>query len=140
MTAAVAGAESVVARSEMATTAIDGPSAASHVIPERLWMLLNAVSRGLDSLWARLGKPYSIHQQPLPTASSELMEVPTVPVVVQVNGRTRGLVQLAPSASEADALRAAREVDAARDILDGAALERVIYVPRRIVNLVTTRA
>jgi leucyl-tRNA synthetase len=92
-----------------------------------------------EELWARLGKPYSIHQQAFPTASVELMEVPTVPVAVQVNGRTRGLVQLAPAASEAEALVAARQVDAARDVLDRAALARVIYVPRRIVNLVTSR-
>ena len=91
-----------------------------------------------EELWARLAKPYSIHQQSFPVASEALLEVETLPVGVQINGRTRGLVQLAPEASEAEALEAARQVDAARQALDQASVRRVIYVPRRIINLVST--
>jgi leucyl-tRNA synthetase len=47
------------------------------------------------------------------------------------------MVQLSPQASEAEALDAARQVDAARKLLESAAVERVIYVPRRIINLVS---
>lgn len=90
-----------------------------------------------EELWARLvDKPYSIHQQPFPVASASLLEVETLAVAVQVNGRTRGMVQLSPQASQAEALAAARQVDAARKILESGAIERVIYVPRRIINLV----
>jgi len=60
-----------------------------------------------------------------------------VPVAVQINGRTRGLVHLAPHASEAEALHAARGVEAARQVLQQAKLKRVVYVPGRILNLVT---
>jgi leucyl-tRNA synthetase len=93
-----------------------------------------------EELWARLGKPYSIHQQQFPVAIAELLEVETLPVAVQVNGRSRGMVQLSPQASQADALAAARQVDAARRILESDAVERVIYVPRRIINLVSKRS
>jgi leucyl-tRNA synthetase len=93
-----------------------------------------------EELWAQLpGKPFSIHQQAFPVASPELLEVSTVPVAVQIDGRTRGVLQLAPDASEADALQAARHVDAAAQVLDHAPLERVVYVPGRILNLVTER-
>ena len=90
-----------------------------------------------EELWARLEKPYSIHQQQFPVASASLLEFETLPVAVQVNGRTRGMVQLSPQASESEALDAARQVDAARKMLESAAVERVIYVPRRIINLVS---
>jgi leucyl-tRNA synthetase len=91
-----------------------------------------------EELWARLGKPYSIHQQQFPVATASLLEFVTLPVAVQVNGRTRGMVQLAPEASQAEALEAARQVEAARKILESAAVERIVYVPRRIINLVST--
>ena len=92
-----------------------------------------------EELWARLGKPYSIHQQQFPVASAAVLEVETLPVAVQVDGRTRGLVQLAPQASEAEALEAARHIDTARTALEQASVTRVIYVPRRIINLVSKK-
>jgi leucyl-tRNA synthetase len=90
-----------------------------------------------EELWARLGKPYSIHQQEFPVASAPLLEFETLPVAVQVNGRTRGMVQLSAQASQAEALEAAHQVDAARKLLEGESIERVIFVPRRIINLVS---
>jgi leucyl-tRNA synthetase len=90
-----------------------------------------------EELWARLEKPYSIHQQQFPVASASLLEFETLPVAVQVNGRTRGMVHLSPQASQAEALDAARQVDAARKMLESATVERVIYVPRKIINLVS---
>jgi leucyl-tRNA synthetase len=90
-----------------------------------------------EELWARLGKPYSVHQQPFPVAVASLLEFEMVAVAVQVDGRSRGIVQLSPQASQAEAMAAARQVDAARKVLESDAVERVIYVPRRIINLVT---
>jgi leucyl-tRNA synthetase len=90
-----------------------------------------------EELWARLGKPYSIHQQEFPVASAPLLEFETLPVAVQVNGRTRGMVQLSAQATQAEALEAAHQVDAARKLLEGESIERVIFVPRRIINLVS---
>jgi leucyl-tRNA synthetase len=90
-----------------------------------------------EELWARLDKPYSIHQQEFPVASAPLLEFETLPVAVQVNGRTRGMVQLSAQASQAEALEAAHQVDAARKLLESESIERVIFVPRRIINLVS---
>jgi leucyl-tRNA synthetase len=90
-----------------------------------------------EELWARLDKPYSVHQQQLPVADPALLESVMLPVAVQVNGRSRGMIQLSPEASQAEALAAARQVDAARKILESGSVERVIYVPRRIINLVS---
>jgi len=92
-----------------------------------------------EELWARLGKPYSIHQQAFPVASAALVDVATVSVPVQVNGRTRGVVELSADAAEADAVEAAHHVEVVRQALAHAAVERVVYVPRRILNIVTTK-
>jgi leucyl-tRNA synthetase len=91
-----------------------------------------------EELWARLGKPYSIHQQRLPAADPALLRVTTVAVAVQLNGRTRGIVRLSPDASQSDAVEAAHGLPSLRQHLghDGA-VERVVYVPGRVLNLVT---
>ena len=75
--------------------------------------------------------------QRFPTADATLLAPSLVPVAVQVNGRTRGLVDLAPDAEEGDAVQAVRGVAAVRQVLEGAPLRRVVYVPGRIINLVT---
>ena len=89
-----------------------------------------------EELWSQLGKPYSIHQHSFPEPSQAVLEVKTVPVAVQLNGRTRGLIQLARDATEAEALATARSVNLAREPLDMTRLQRVVYVPGRILNFV----
>jgi leucyl-tRNA synthetase len=91
-----------------------------------------------EELWARIGRPYSIHQQRFPVAEAELLQVSTQPVAVQIDGRTRGMVRLSAEASQADALDAARGVESARLVLERGSLGRVIYIRGRIINLVTT--
>jgi leucyl-tRNA synthetase len=88
-----------------------------------------------EELWSRIGQPYSIHQQSWPVADSMLLSPTNVPVAVQLNGRTRAILRLAPDASREDALAAARDILAVAPHLDGAA--RVIYRPGRVLNVVT---
>ena len=87
-----------------------------------------------EELWSRIGGAYSVHQQAWPVADPALLVVETVPVAVQLNGRTRAMVQLAPDATEAEALSAARGVAAVSAHVQVA--KRVIYRPGRVLNIV----
>ena len=51
-------------------------------------------------------------------------------------GRTRATVELPASATQDEAVEAARQVEAVGRYLNGATIRRVLYVPGRIVNLV----
>ena len=102
-----------------------------------LLMLAPFAPHMTEELWQRLGQPYSIHQQAFPVTSDAAVEAATVRVVVQVNGRARGTVDLAPDADEAAAAVAALRVPAARRALGEEQNPRVVYVPRRVVNFVT---
>jgi len=86
-----------------------------------------------EELWARLGEPFSVHTSSWPTAASSPAGPSSVvvEVVVQVDGRVRGRVRVAADAAEADVVAAAK---AAVRVVDPA---RVVYVPTRLVNLVT---
>jgi leucyl-tRNA synthetase len=91
-----------------------------------------------EELWQRLGMAYSIHSQRFPEASTAVLQAETVRLVVQVNGRARGVLDLPSQATEEEALAAALELESARRALPSAAgPPRVVYVPRKVINLVT---
>ncbi len=89
-----------------------------------------------EELWKRLGRRYSIHQSPWPAFDSELARDETVEVVVQVNGKVRDRLTLAPNSDEAAALAAARSSDKVTASLGDRAILRVVYVPGRLLNIV----
>jgi len=60
----------------------------------------------------------------------------TVDVVVQVNGKVRDRVALAPDADEAAARVAAEGTPRIAEQLDGKEIVRVVYVAGRLLNFV----
>jgi leucyl-tRNA synthetase len=73
---------------------------------------------------------------PWPAWDEALCEDETVEVVVQVNGRVRGRVALSPTASSTDARAAVLAAADIAAIIGGRPIDKFIYVPGRIVNLV----
>jgi leucyl-tRNA synthetase len=92
-----------------------------------------------EELWARLGGEYSVHQQRWPVADVPPTTDADAEIAVQVDGRVRGRLRVAAEADE-DAVRAAalEHPDVARAV-GGYAVKRTVYVPGRVVNLVTGR-
>jgi leucyl-tRNA synthetase len=90
-----------------------------------------------EELWARLGGPYSVHQQPWPAWDETLAAEETITLVVQVDGRVRDKMTVPADIGEAEARALALERDPVRRHLDGRSVARVIYVPGRLVNIVT---
>ena len=88
-----------------------------------------------EELWARLGEPYSIHGQPWPSYDPAALLDKTITLVVQVDGRVRARLRVPAGLEEQEATRLARE--AVHDHLRGRRPRQVIYVPDKIVNLVT---
>ncbi len=87
-----------------------------------------------DHLWQEQGGAGSVHQAPWPEVVEEV--VTSVTIGVQVNGKKRGEITISPSASEEEAVLAARAVPTVEVALSHQAPARVIYVPGRILNLV----
>ena len=90
-----------------------------------------------EELWAALGGPYSVHQQPWPAWDETLVAEETVTLVVQVDGRVRDRLTVPAGIGEAEARELALECDGARRHLRGRRVARVIHVPGRLVNVVT---
>jgi leucyl-tRNA synthetase len=90
-----------------------------------------------EELWGRLGGPYSVHLQPWPDWDETLAAEGTITLVVQVDGRVRDRLTVPADIGEAEARERALGCDGVRRQLEGRRVARVIYVPGRLVNVVT---
>ncbi len=89
-----------------------------------------------EEIWERLGQPYSVHEQAWPDVDASLTARETVELVVQVNGRLRDRLQVAPDADEDEVRALAEASERVAAALGGKEPRRVIYVPGRLMNLV----
>ena len=88
-----------------------------------------------EELWERLGHKRSIFDSSWPSFDPELAADDVVTMAVQVNGKTRGTIQVAPDITQQEALAAAMDDSSiARFVTTDPA--RVIYVPGRLLNIV----
>ena len=89
-----------------------------------------------EELWSRLGYAYSIHNQSWPEWDEELARDEEIPLVVQVNGKVRDKLMVAPGISEDEARKPALASPKVQAHIAGKTVAQVIYVPGRLVNLV----
>lgn len=89
-----------------------------------------------EELWNRTGHPYSVHNQPWPEYVEELTKEEEITLVIQVNGKLRDKVLVSASISEVEARELALGRARVKAHIDGKKLAKVIYVPRRVVNVV----
>jgi leucyl-tRNA synthetase len=89
-----------------------------------------------EEIWERIGRPYSVHTQPWPTWDPQLVQQQHVTIVVQVNGKVRGQIDLDPGRSESDATTAAQGLARVQTHLAGKTVRKVIYVPDKLINFV----
>ena len=77
-----------------------------------------------------------VAELPWPEADAALAAAETVTIAVQVLGKLRGTVEVAPGAGEAEVLAAAAAEPNVARALEGRRVVKRIYVPNRIVNFV----
>ncbi len=88
-----------------------------------------------EELWARLGEPYSVHQQPWPAYDPAAVEAAEITLVVQVNGRRRDALAAPAGVDQATAVELALTSDNVRRHLDGRRPRATVFVPDRLINL-----
>jgi len=104
---------------------------------ESLTLLLAPVVPHLaEELWARQGKPYSVHTQTWPKFDAALAAADEVEVPVQVNGKVRERLLLPLDAPEDVARARALASASVQQHIAGKEIARLIYVPNRLVNIV----
>jgi leucyl-tRNA synthetase len=89
-----------------------------------------------EERWERTGHAYSIHQQRLPQWDEALAADEVITLVVQVNGRVRDRLQAPADISEEEAKRLALASERVQGFTQGKRVERVVYVPGKLVSVV----
>ncbi len=90
----------------------------------------------VEELWSGLGESVSIHTHAWPQAKAQSLDNSTMTLVVQVNGKVRGAMEVTASMSEDRAVNTAISLDGVARHLEGKEMVKTIYVPGKILNLV----
>ncbi|CRH33011.1 leucine--tRNA ligase [Pantoea ananatis] len=87
-------------------------------------------------LWQTLGGQGTIDNAEWPVADDAAMVEDALLVVVQVNGKVRGKINVAADATQEQVQARAAEEPLVAKYLDGVSIRKVIYVPGKLLNLV----
>ena len=89
-----------------------------------------------EEIWSSLGGQGFVSLASWPTYDPRLVVDDTATVAVQVNGKTRGTVQIALEAAEAAAVEAALQIHAVKQALGDRTPKKIIYKAGKIINLI----
>jgi leucyl-tRNA synthetase len=89
---------------------------------EEMWMLLGEKGMVLTSQW--------------PAADPKLMQEETVTIVVQVNGKLRGQIEVPNPPVEETVMAAVKSNERVQTWVEGKQVVKTIYVPGKLVNVV----
>jgi leucyl-tRNA synthetase len=117
----------------------DTATAVYEAVGILLRVLYPVVPHITHALWQALGYRARYGQlldAPWPKVDAQALEQDTLEIVVQVNGKLRGRVNIAVSADESAAREAALADEHVMKFVGDKPLRKVIFVPGKLVNLV----
>ena len=88
------------------------------------------------SLWNLLGHSDAVANATWPTVDESALVRSSIEMVVQVNGKVRGKIQVAAEASKEQVEALALEDSNVQRFTDGVTIRKIIVVPGRLVNIV----
>ncbi len=99
-------------------------------------MLYPFVPHIASELWESLDHRGALDAVTWPKYSEEALEEEQLLIVVQVNGKVRGKITVAAEVDQKEIESEALQDQKVRSFLDGKKVQKVIHVPRRLVNIV----
>ncbi|TNF36591.1 MAG: leucine--tRNA ligase [Gammaproteobacteria bacterium] len=131
----------IAACMKMLNTLNDSASSnGSAVLHEGMSILLRLLSpvapHITHSLWRELGYGDDILHAAWPQVDESALVRDSIELVVQVNGKLRGKIEVPASADKASIEQLAQENDNVKSFIEGKAIKKIIVVPGRLVNLV----
>ena len=117
-------------------TPVYGTEAWEEAIETLLLLLAPCCPHIAEELWARTGRPYSIHQQSWPAFDADLAAEEVITLVVQINGKVRTRIEVPADITEEAARETALADGNIQRHIEDKKIRKVIYVPGRLVNIV----
>lgn len=122
--------------SGLAPSAPAGHALRQEVLEAVVLVLSPIVPHITHALWQALGHDGQVMDQPWPEYDPEALERDRIELVVQVNGKVRGRIQVPADASEEDVEGVALGEDNVARFIENRPIRKRILVPGKLLNLV----
>jgi leucyl-tRNA synthetase len=113
-----------------------GKAVRQEVFDSMVLMLAPIIPHICHRLWQDLGHDSVIIDHPWPQIDTTALIQESIEMVIQVNGKLRGKMQIAPGADRGSCEAAARANDQLQRFLGDDPIRKVIVVPGKLVNFV----
>ena len=90
----------------------------------------------MEELWQRLGHTGTIAYETWPTYDASQLIENEIEVVVQIMGKKRANIKVPVDATQDEVLNIAKQESRVQDFIAGKQIVKVIYVPKRLLNIV----
>jgi leucyl-tRNA synthetase len=118
----------------------DAPCKDSAIYTEGIQTLLKLLApfapHMAEELWQSLGYADSVHHQPWCIFDPAALVVDEISLVIQVMGKTRGIIQVPAQADKQALEQYARDSELAQRHIADKEIKKVIVVPGKLVNFV----
>ncbi|MBQ8871467.1 MAG: leucine--tRNA ligase [Bacilli bacterium] len=99
--------------------------------------LLNPIAPYItEELWSMQGNTGTIAYEPWPTYDASKIVEETFTMIVQVNGKVRGKIEVDSSTTEEEMKTLAKDIDNVKAHIEGKEIVKEIVVPKKLVNIV----
>lgn len=105
---------------------------ACMIIPKMLYPFAPHIA---EELWQMLGFETLLHESGLPGYEERFLERDLITYVVQVNGKVRGKLEVAPDVDPEELKKQALEVENVKRSLEGWTVKKVIVIPGKMVSI-----
>jgi len=89
-----------------------------------------------EEMWERTGEKKRIGSTGWPEYDPSMLETEKILIVIQVNGKLRGKIEVPADTGEEDIKSMALIEESARKFIQGKKIKKIVYVPKKLVNIV----
>ncbi len=89
-----------------------------------------------EEIWSQLGNKESIFKEKWPVVDEKYLIDEEVEMVVQINGKLRDRIFVAPDVTEDEAKEMALQSEKARSFIGNSEIKKIVFVSGRLINIV----
>ena len=108
----------------------------TEVLKKLVLMLAPFAPHLCEEVWSVMGEKGFVSLSAWPEFDEALIGEDTVSIAVQVNGKKRGVIEVAQETAQDEAMAMANEIEAVKNAIGEAQIRKVIYVAGKILNII----